>query len=183
MRLITEHERMEGRRMQRKTAVHRTEALFSDDDMFRFNLKWRWAEGKLLVAWLVNPATATEIVLDKSVMRIMHEAKKLDLAGFIIINLYAYRSTKFKEMPPETAGSRRQNEQCIREILADAAHEGWPVVAAWGEDGWQKQEWAISLARDAGVPLLRFGDLTSRYGAPRHPGRMRNDIELVPWIE
>lgn len=169
--------------MQRRTATHRTEALFSDDDIFRFDLRWRWGEGKLLVAWLLNPATATEIILDRSVLRIMHEAKKLNLAGFLIVNLYAYRSTDFEAVPSETEDCRLENERHILEVLTEAAREGWPVVAAWGEDGRRKQDWAISLARDAGTPLLRFGNLTSRYKAPRHPGRMSNNIKLVPWID
>lgn len=169
--------------MDRRTAIHRTEALFSDDGRFRFDLEWRWGEGRLLVAWLVNPATATEKVLDKSVMRIMREAERLDLAGFLIINLYASRSTEFAAMPPEAPAIHRLNEHRIREVLADASREDWPVAAAWGEDGRSRQEWAISLARDVGVPLFRFGDLTSRHGCPRHPSRMRSDVELVPWID
>lgn len=157
-----------------KSATHRTEAWYSDDERHRFDLQWRWGDGRLLVGWLLNPSTATEIVPDPTVRRIMVEADRLELDGFRIINLYALRSSKFGPALRETIAIREANEGRIVEVLSEAAREGWPVLAGWGEGGRHKQDWALAAAREAGVELHRFGDLTGANRTPRHPSRSGN---------
>nr|MBA4768974.1 hypothetical protein [Sphingobium sp.] len=51
--------------MTTKTATHHTEAFYGDDERYRFDLQWRRGESRLLVGWLLNPFTATEVVLDR----------------------------------------------------------------------------------------------------------------------
>jgi hypothetical protein len=167
--------------MQRRSALHHAEALYSDDGNYRYDLLWRWGEGRLLVGWLLNPSVATEVVLDKSVSRIMLEADRLGLSGFRIINLFAYRSTDPTAVPAEPADVRETNERITLKVLKEAAGDGSPVVAGWGEGGRHRQTWALDVAKRANVSLLRFGDLTTRYQSPRHPSRLGHDQRLMIW--
>lgn len=169
--------------MNRKSALHRTEAWYSDDEQHRFDLQWRWGGGRLLVGWLLNPSTATEIVLDPTVRRIMVEADRLELDGFRIINLYSLRCSEVGPALRETVAIREVNEEHAVRVLNEAARNGWPVLAGWGEDGRHKQDWALAAARDAGVELHRFGDLTTGNRTPRHPSRSGDGAKhpLVRW--
>jgi hypothetical protein len=76
---------------------------------------------------------------------------------------------------------QQANEDRIRKVLAEAAREDWPVVAGWGDGGRERQAWALSMAREAGVDLYRFGDLTARHRSPRHPSRISERDQLVRW--
>ncbi len=167
--------------MIRKAATHCTEAWYSDDKLHRFDLQWRWGGGRLLVGWLLNPSTATEIVLDPTVRRIMVEADRLELDGFRIINLYALRSSKAQLALRETVAIQEENEGRIVEVLTEAVRENWQVLAGWGEDGRHKQDWALAVAREVGVELHRFGDLTKANGTPRHPSRS-GDGDTHPYV-
>lgn len=168
--------------MIRKNAIHRTKAWYSDDERYRFDLQWRWGDGRLLVGWLLNPSTATEIVLDPTVRRIMVQADTLELDGFRIINLYALRSSEATPALRETAAIQETNEGFIVEVLSEAARNGWPILAGWGEDGRHKQDWALAAARKAGVELYRFGDLTKANRTPRHPSRS-GDGDRHPYVQ
>jgi hypothetical protein len=136
--------------------------VFDDDELYRYDLVWRWRDGPLLVAWLLNPSTATHEVLDPTVRGMIARARGWEYAGLRVINLFGIRATKPADMMAHEDPVGPDNDLIIRRALIQAADDGSMIVAGWGRHG-------MHLHRE------------SREGAARHapsPGITRQRASL-----
>lgn len=114
--------------------------------------------------WIgLNPSTANEHKLDPTLKRIAAFSKREGYDGFIMTNLFAWRSTQPAKMMAAVDPVGRQNNRWI----AKMAKRCDTVIAAWGTSGSHR-------ARDVEVrKLLSTHRVTclgvTKQGHPRHP--------------
>jgi hypothetical protein len=156
-------------------------ATFDDEEAYRYHLCWQWAEGPRLVAWMLNPSTATHEVLDRTISGLLTRARSWGLAGVEVVNLFGLRATDPKVMlaHPEPVGP--DNDLVIRRVLNRAADEGSTVIAGWGADGTHlgRQKRALELAAAAGVALHALQ--VNAGGTPKHPLYIAHARRPVLW--
>ncbi len=157
-------------------------AMYSDCEQYRYDLVWRWSKtDKLLVLWMLNPSTATETELDKTVDGISSRARAQGYGGFRIINLFAYRTKDPWAMRKVADPIGPDNDAVIRQVLFDAVEAGDTVVCGWGEHGSHN-------ARSAAVPGLASASRVKLHAyavnadkSPRHPLYTAHAKLPLPW--
>ena len=69
-------------------------ATFSSCRAYRYSLSRIWDKKKKLVLLIgLNPSTADEKVDDPTIRRCVNYAKNWGYGGFLMVNLFAYRTT------------------------------------------------------------------------------------------
>ncbi len=158
-----------------------TDAIFSDDGLYRYALMRRWEEGRrTLVVIGLNPSTADKLNDDPTIRRCISFAKRERCAALTMLNLYALRSTSPDVLWTHVDPVGPENDATIRRL---AWGDAVIVVAAWGADG------GSGIALFGGrrpeavrriVPALNCWG-TTKDGYPRHPLYLRSDAPLVPY--
>lgn len=155
------------------------EAVFSDDKTRRYDCVWRWAEGQLLTACLLNPAMLEVDQPDHTGRGIVDRARRLGFGGARIVNLFTIRT---KDPPvmlahPDPVGPGA--DDWIIYAMRAAGRDGSPFVAGWGQDGihLRRDEQVRKFAKLVGVPLWAFR--LNGNGSPAHPARLAHGLPLV----
>ena len=158
--------------------------IYSNDN----NDLWRYTLGKsgkkpLFIVGL-NPSTATREKGDPTVTRVERVAKDAGFDGFVMLNLYPVRATKYQDLPVKAdAQAYAKNLDAIEEAVSTVKK---PVIwAAWGQS--VLHHGFFLKARDELYGRLaahhpqwkRFGELTIG-GHPRHPSRLNYSWSLEP---
>ena len=158
-------------------------AIYSDCEQYRYDLVWRWSEtDPLLVVWMLNPSTATEIELDNTVKGISSRARAQGYGGFRIINLFAYRDTDPWAMRKVQDPIGPHNDAVIRQVLKEAVAGGDTVVCGWGEHGNHnaRASAVADLAAESGVTLHTYGINADK--SPRHPLYTAHAKLPIAWV-
>jgi len=156
---------------------------FSDCRKYRYALIHTWDDGLFaqelkILPWIgLNPSTADEFHLDNTLKRVKTLSGKWGYTGFAMLNLFAYRSTKPKDMKaaPDLIGP--ENDA----ILRDWASRSPQIVAAWGKDGKHQGRVHVvcSILKAAGTNLYCIKE--NEDGSPFHPLYAKNDSTLKAW--
>ena len=109
-----------------------SDAKFSKDRVYRYALWRTWDEElpKLLFIGL-NPSTADEINDDPTMRRCIRFSKDLGYGGFIMANIFAYRSTDPSKLRDVREPVGRRNNYWIKKLDKEADM----TIAAWGTHG------------------------------------------------
>lgn len=152
--------------------------LYSPDMVYRYAFGRWWGNVDLATTaiWvLLNPATGdTEKRVRPTLERCISRSRDAGNTGLVIVNLFAFRDTKPKNLrsAPDAVGPAND------EVLRVVTKAGTRTIAAWGAHG-------RLLGRSARVgPLLNSSmclGITQR-GEPRHPLYVSGDTQLVPWL-
>lgn len=108
-------------------------ATFSPDGRYRYELTRDWSDSdpvKNLIFIGLNPSTADAYKDDPTIKSCIRLAKHWNYNKITMINLYAYRATRPKDMI--AAKDRLDEENLV--ILKKYANERDTVVAAWGKN-------------------------------------------------
>lgn len=160
-------------------------AVFSDDETRRFDVLWRWADGPLLTACLLNPAMLEAHEPDHTGRGIVARARRWGFDGARIVNLFTLRTKDPSVMlaHPDPVGPQPDADSFIIRAMRRAGQEGAPFIAGWGHDGCHlhRDEQVRALARQIGIPLMAFR--LNANGSPAHPARLGYGLSLVPYLE
>lgn len=143
-----------------------SEAIFSEDDRYRYTLRRRWEGDKESVLFMMlNPSTADAMEDDPTIRRCIGFAKHWGFGGLIVWNLYALRATNPNELLAAADPVGPENDVYLPSLLAASGY----VVAAWGVNPnlacSDRDESALCRLIDVDVYCLgRWGN-----GQPRHP--------------
>ena len=153
-------------------------ATFSRCERYRYHLWRRWGSGKIITYMMCNPSTADAFMVDPTVRKCIHFAKRDGYAGVDVLNIFALRSTDPRALICEDPVGPF-NDDFI------AAVKG-VVCIAWGGVGSKvkgnkgRPDYVVGLlSGKSDVELVcvgRNGD-----GTPRHPCYLSNDTQFVPW--
>jgi len=111
-------------------------AVISDCGTYRYALARYWGPGPELAFVMLNPSTADASVDDPTIRRCMGFARRENLGGIVVANLFALRATdpsalKASHVFAFGAG----NYDALTNVALDAAESHLPVVCAWGAGG------------------------------------------------
>ena len=153
-------------------------ASYSTDLLYRFRLSRIWDTQLPRCAFLMlNPSTATELVLDPTVTRCMRAAQSWGYGSAEIINLFGYRATDPSQLRHVKDPVGVGNDIAILAAAADAEL----VVAAWGVHGafGAREDHVVDLLAGKGFQLSCLG--VTKSGAPRHPLYLPSGIIPQSW--
>jgi hypothetical protein len=159
----------------------RFEAVFDDSETYRYILRGPTGfvcpdEIEAVILWIMlNPSTATELVADRTVNRVIAFSWRWGYTTWIVANLYAYRTPYPKELfrvaPELRIGP--ENDRHIRTALTEARR----CVVAWGAGAEEERaDEVLAMVRQAGLPPLALSVTES--GQPGHPLYLHADTSL-----
>lgn len=142
-----------------------------------------WGDPKSVLFVMLNPSTADGEADDPTIRKCAGFARRWRYERLEIVNLFAYRATK----PRELFAADARREDIIgwenSSLVARAAREAGIIVCAWGAHA-AGHDFHIETVRGwliSSAPQYHLG-LTA-HGYPRHPLYVPYDQELVPMPE
>ncbi len=147
-------------------------AHFSPCRKYRYTLGRIWNYKKDYVCFVcLNPSTADENYDDPTIRRCVRFADTWGFGGMIMVNLFAFRATKPKDMFAEKEPVGEWNDTYIHGVSSCAAF----TIMAWGVHGGY-------LGRDKDVKKLLSRPkhiALSKDGHPRHPLYLKKALEPI----
>ena len=147
-------------------------ANFSSCRKYRYSLSRIWDKQKKFVLFIgLNPSTADEEVDDPTIRRCSGYAQKWGYGGFIMVNLFAYRTTLPSNLKKVKYPVGKDNDKYIMTLSKKADI----TVAAWGNNGnlYSRDKQVLSL-----VPSLMCLKI-NKSGQPAHPLYLKKDLKLI----
>jgi len=159
-------------------------AAFSPCRRWRYKL-WRiWSEEeRLLVVVGLNPSTADEAVDDPTSWRCIDFARRWDCGGLMLLNEFAFRATKPKDMLAADDPVGPGNKDAFDDVLGNLRGRPAPLVlCAWGAHGshMDQDETVLGWLRDwPDITPMCLG--LTKGGMPRHPLYMPKNATPTPY--
>jgi hypothetical protein len=165
--------------MIRKDGENRS-AVLSKDNRYRYRLERRWDEGAPVVFVMLNPSTADGFTDDQTIAKCRRFAQRWNRPAFVVVNLYALRSTDPHALTYESDPIGPENNFYIREAAYEAIRGGSKVVCAWGTKflGTRDRD-VTNMLRAWNVDLWSLA--ITKNGHPGHPLYLRGNAELKPY--
>lgn len=151
--------------------------VLSECEKYRYKLAMIWSD-KPIVAWIMlNPAATDVYDSNPTIRRVIYFSKKFGYGGFVVVNLWAYRATKPKELlefiknkPVDLRNIESINEAINRK----------DVIVAWGNnvtDCDTVRLIKMNLMRANSVNCLGY----TKSGQPKHPLRLERKTRRRAW--
>ena len=149
-------------------------AVISDCTKYRYLLE-RDKGVNPLVFVMLNPSTADAETDDPTIRRCRRFAADNGYTGIVVVNLYAYRATRPKDLFLATDPIGPINDQYI-----SAAAMANDVCCAWGANGDPvRAAEVVGIIRAAGCNPKCLG--ITKGGSPRHPLYVKADQKLIDY--
>lgn len=145
-------------------------AILSECGLYRYALRRRQALEPTMIFIGLNPSTADAELDDPTIRKCRHFAKRFGYSGFIMVNLFAWRSQSPAEMMRAAAPIGPDNDTWLRFILGASTLK----VCAWGNDGsfMDRDRFVMGL----GYQFHCLG--VNKDGSPKHPLYLKNETDL-----
>lgn len=153
-------------------------AEISPDGVYRYELTRRWGDGPFVCWVMLNPSTADAEVDDQTIGRCIGFARRWNMAGLKVVNLYALRATDPQALKTHPDPIGCDNAGYVHEAICASAF----VVVAWGASDPHRGSGGgdiLASAWGANVPVSCLG--RTRAGFPRHPLYLKADTLLEVW--
>ena len=154
-------------------------AQFSEDRIYRYSLERHWGKKRNGVIMFIglNPSTADAEKDDPTIRRCIGFSKALGAGGYLMGNLFAYRSTDPKALKSENDPVGPDNDHWLLFLALRSLH----VIAAWGafEIARERGIEVRDMLSNHGISLLCLG--VTKDGHPRHPLYLPKNSELRAW--
>jgi hypothetical protein len=147
-------------------------ATFSSCRTYRYSLSRIWDKKKKYVLFIgLNPSTADEEADDPTIRRCINYAKNWGYGGFIMVNLFAYRSTLPSKLKKVKYPVGKGNDKYIVTLSKKADI----TVAVWGNNGnlYSRDKQVLSL-----IPSLMCLKI-NKSGQPAHPLYLNKGLKLT----
>lgn len=128
-----------------------------------------------MVFVMLNPSTADAELDDPTIRRCIRFAMREGAGGIVVVNLYAFRATKPRDLPKDGTEVGPENQRYLHDAILQA--NGRPIVCAWGTKG--NGSSFVEWAKGYGANLMAL-DVT-KDGFPKHPLYIAGDAPLVPY--
>lgn len=158
-------------------------ADISKCENYRYRLTRHW--GKVgddhLRFIMLNPSTADADIDDPTIRSCISMAKRENLAGIEVVNLFALRTPDPSELKVfDTACIGPENDKYIEDLAISAYNTGSPIVCAWGNKCtlFSRNSTVIAALKAHGCWLMAPG--ITKGGHPRHP--LYNNSPLIDFI-
>jgi hypothetical protein len=143
---------------------------------YRYELRRVWDTTLPLLCFIMlNPSTADAMQDDATIRKCMGFARRWKYGGIIVVNLFALRSTDWRNLLKVNDPIGFGNEDYIRKAIIEA-----DVICAWGTHGeimgrgHTMEVWLQNM----NVNYFTFGRCTN--GQPKHPLMLGYVTERTP---
>jgi hypothetical protein len=164
--------------MTERSELIDSSAIFSDDGVYRYQLRRQWKRGPLINFIMLNPSIADAEKDDPTIRRCIRFAQDWEYSGLIVTNIYAYRTTD-----PDVLWMVDDPVGPDNDLHIEQASQNKTVIAAWGVNAKPEREREVSNLI-AGV-IVCLGK--TKNGHPRHPlyvsGTTRPVVYRKGWME
>ncbi len=159
-------------------------AEISSDGVYRYSLTRAWEPRSLdrrCLFIMLNPSTADAEKDDPTIRRCVGFARREHCSELHVVNLFAYRATKPKDLRAAAKSGQDIFGPCNATHICDAIRYSSLIICAWGNNVIGTKQRLIShLLRKEDRKAVCLG-LTGQ-GEPTHPLMTRADLPLVPWV-
>lgn len=138
-------------------------AVFSRCRTWRYYLWRTWGDGPRVAFIGLNPSTADEKADDPTIRRCIGFAKDWGYDGLLMLNLFAFRSTKPEGLRGVADPIGPENDRTIRRVAELIAE----LIAAWGMNDFGGRGDYVSALLVPDGKLKCLG--VTKDGYPRHP--------------
>lgn len=108
------------------------EAVFDEHGIYRYRLSRLWDETRSGEGWIMlNPSTATAMVDDRTINRVVSFSRAWGHGAAIVVNLFAHRARRPVVLSRVSDPVGPLNDDMIVEAVSSAPD----VIAAWGNHG------------------------------------------------
>ena len=129
---------------------------------------------------MMNPSTADHTKNDPTILKVIRYSKKWGYGGVLVLNIYAFRSSKPENLPQELSKAVGQsNDWWIKTIFEFAVRKDIPVVCAWGVKHQKRGCQVRALADEAGLHLMCLE--LALNAEPKHPRFLSEDLRPRPF--
>lgn len=148
------------------------DAILSNDRKYRYLLSRIWDDTKPMVTIIgLNPSTANETIDDPTITRCINFSKSWGYGGFYMLNLFAFRATKPRDMFQSFDPIGADNDKYIKEY----SNTTDKVICAWGNHGNYKQRSQDVLSQIDNAYYLKLNGS----GEPAHPLYLKSDMKPI----
>ncbi|WP_299078010.1 DUF1643 domain-containing protein [uncultured Paraglaciecola sp.] len=149
-------------------------AVISDCGCYRYKLERRWSADKRAVCFIgLNPSTADANLDDPTIRRCVNYAKSWGYGKLIMVNLFAFRATRPKDMMDALDPVGSGNDAWIDAAVAEADI----TIAAWGKHG-SFRDRAKGMIDRHGPQYLKL----NKDGSPAHPLYLKKELQPQVWL-
>lgn len=162
----------------------RSHAIYSPCQRYRYLLSHVWDDASPAAAFVcLNPSTATAYATDPTLARIIGYAKRWEMGGVVMLNLFALRSTNPRGLLECDDPVGPENDVAI---LARAGRADTTFVCAWGGPYSPNALGKLVRLRALAVKRLLAGKplhclATAKGGEPRHPLYLSSSLVPLEW--
>lgn len=154
-------------------------AIISNDGLYRYRLDRVWKEdGPLVLFLMLNPSTADATKDDATITRCINYAKSWGYGGLVVGNLFAFRSTKPKNLLAANNPIGDDNLMYLDKMFLEVSG----VICAWGNGGIVKKL-GKKLGEDYKPLKGWFGHLAylelAKDGTPKHPLYLKKELQPI----
>jgi hypothetical protein len=140
--------------------------------LYRYYLYRAWDNSKSLYAFIgMNPSKADEQFDDPTVRRCINFARREGAGRFIMLNVYAYRSTDPKGIEKVAKPNGGENDFWLKAKVKEAD----VVVAAWGRNVTERGKEVLNMIK--GLKTVHCLGINLD-GSPKHPLYLKGDTAL-----
>jgi len=150
------------------------EAILSKNRLYRYVLSRQWDLNKGTCLFIgLNPSTADENEDDPTLRRCVNFAKEWGYGKYVMLNLFAYRSTDPSELKRQAKPIGYKNNFHIKEQCNKAEL----IVIAWGNHGslLERDKQVLKLLKN--YPIYCFK--VTKQGQPAHPLYQPKTAKLI----
>lgn len=154
-------------------------AIFSTSKKHRYLLSRIWNQEKGIICFIgLNPSTADENIDDPTIRRCIRFTDSWGYGGIYMLNIFAYRATKQKNMYEADGQIGIANDAYIKTYSKMSVLS----IIAWGaEPNYSYDKMMFNLRVEKILPLIHnphYLALTKN-GQPRHPLYLKKDLKPI----
>jgi hypothetical protein len=149
-------------------------AIFNETREYRYILTREWDSSLRKILYIMlNPSTASHEVEDRTSKQCLFFAKKFEYGSLEVVNLFSIIATDPKKLKHVLNPIGNDNDRYILE----AAKRADTIVVAWGEKHFinKRNKNVLSILKSNGHELYCLD--VAKSGHPRHPSRMKHNID------
>lgn len=153
-------------------------AVYSRCENYRYLLERTWSDetpSRIFVTIGLNPSTATHVVSDPTITRLLNRAKEEGFHSLLMLNIFAFRATEPKDMRAQKDPIGTFNNHYLRSVC----EMGETILCAWGTHGnfLNRQEQVMELLAPFTCKLKCLK--MTKNGFPGHPLYVPSSAPLI----
>ncbi len=149
-------------------------AVFDETGTYRYRLWRRWDQALPVLCFvMLNPSTADATNNDPTITRCINMARQWGYGGVEVVNLFAYRSTRQRDLWQAEDPVGPQNDAYIRRAIAKSDS----CVVAWGNLPTRRNDRSKTVSKFlAGKKIFCLG--LTKNSQPRHPLYLSAEVQI-----